>query len=966
MIQTRPNGDERGRSVGKNEVNRYYYKLIGHEFRSLQLDANLKNKSVFDLIDYCELLYEKLADTVVGDEDSLKSYIRGYLIFNYFINSFIMLHFKGFDQFIKSNEYDFIIYLNVFAFYNTDELIKNKAYTIPLPQLRLMVLDYLEDRNLLKFDVNELYQWLYEYIDYLKKKDNYQMENNDSQEEDIQEISKDEYEGSKIKASDKSRNHFQYNSDDSDQENYSNDPNNIHKTIPHSQNNYNLASQIESLDINGHDSDSDLSIKDFQDRYPSIKLASPAPPKPIEKDFKSNEFDKNKRKSSYIDTPPPIPTQLPPGLPLINGMRNGSTSSLTDTPSSTSKTPYPIKSDVQVDPTPYPIDTVVDTGNEFDNTARDYGSTPHLLNSTTTSSLAHVPGNISEKPRLPNRNSLPPPTRLMTSPNNNIPYNGSYSAPRPATQNFSYFDGTHNFNGNANMPTSSVQQNYPQTYSQPITPNGYPNQFQSPYYQQQFPQQQFDPQQPVHPQYLQQQYMQQQYYAQQQHFQQQQYQQNFDEQTRHKQLVMAHMKDFQICGLKNFGSSCYINSTIQLLFGIIEFKQLFSNLRYNQFIRTPRYIAAKKDLQKNSKENVLLSEAISGLLKSFVLHGGASIAPTKFIRISSLLKPDFNIPYEQQDSQEFLLFVLDRLHEELSSDKQEAKELNVVLFENYMREWKINVLSHELEGYYKWYKSLIEFEGTSPIHDLFEGHLQNKLVCNKCKYESINYSPFTILSLPIPSRSIHGGNGTPNSPIDLSDCLRYYTQDEILSGENAWNCPKCNKQPELEQHHVLDDHPVFTKKPGIFKLSRRSKSPMKEAKKKDKKKGTLPISTNTSTKKIHFIKLPPVLFIHLSRFSFNLTDKLDTVISYPLELKFNNYSNESIITYRLCGIINHYGTLKSGHYTSLVDKSPQSVENGPYWCYFDDELVKSNIKHVTQSFKASSKDVYVLCYQRVQ
>ena len=32
-----------------------------------------------------------------------------------------MVHFKGFDTFIESNEQDFIIYLNIFAFYNSNE-----------------------------------------------------------------------------------------------------------------------------------------------------------------------------------------------------------------------------------------------------------------------------------------------------------------------------------------------------------------------------------------------------------------------------------------------------------------------------------------------------------------------------------------------------------------------------------------------------------------------------------------------------------------------------------------------------------------------------------------------------------------------------------------------------------------------------------------------------------------------------
>ena len=200
------------------EINRYYYKLINEEFRNLQLDQNLRNKSIFDLIDYCESLYEKLSELVTANDDSLRYYIKGYLIFNYFINSFIMVHFKGFDQFILTNEYDFIIYLNVFAFYNTDEIVKSNSYVLPLSDLRKLVLNYLADKNLLKFNVKELYSWLYEYIDYLKKKDHYSASNSQAvlEEEPDEDLFDDyyhEHDSKQLPSVPKSEKHYDLASD---------------------------------------------------------------------------------------------------------------------------------------------------------------------------------------------------------------------------------------------------------------------------------------------------------------------------------------------------------------------------------------------------------------------------------------------------------------------------------------------------------------------------------------------------------------------------------------------------------------------------------------------------------------------------------------------------------------------------------------------------------------------------------
>lgn len=392
------------------------------------------------------------------------------------------------------------------------------------------------------------------------------------------------------------------------------------------------------------------------------------------------------------------------------------------------------------------------------------------------------------------------------------------------------------------------------------------------------------------------------------------------------------LRDYAICGLKNLGSSCYINLTLQVLAGIRSLGKLLASAHRAQRI------------SPNS-----LTDAMFGLFSTFNANGGANVAPTKFLRILAAAKPDFNIPYEQQDAQEFLLFLLDKMHAELASKPTSPDE-----FVEYSKKWRITVNPKEKAEYYKWYSDLLKQEGESIINDIFQGHIQSKLHCNTCGHDSISYSSFNILSLPIP-----GGN---DQHVDLTDCLKYYTQDEVLSGDNAWRCPKCNKEKSAEPNPM---DIVFQPKRGLFKFSKRSKSPAKKA------PVAQPALTNISIKQLSFIKLPPVLFIHLSRFSMlNVTDKLNTDIIYPLRLKFNHSSHD--IYYSLTGLINHFGTLKSGHYTSLVNKC--KVQRGedallnPFWCYFDDDSLQLNVKHgdITSLGGSSlhSRDVYVLCYER--
>lgn len=762
------------------DVKYNYKKLISREFRDLQLAKDLQSKSIFDLIDYCEILYEKLVESL-DSEAALRAYVRGYLIFNYFINCFIMVHFHGFDKFIESNEPDFILYLNVFAFYHTNDVIRDNSNSLPLEQLRRWIIEYLTDQKLLSFDVEELYDWLYKYIDYLKQKDLEVLDDETSRLEPIDE-----------------------------------------GVVPY------ITNDTRSIDL-------------FEKKYPSVDDSDQA--------MLDGSFDF-------------LPIQA--------------------RPEKSPSTPYPINDVVKsTSSLPYPLDNVSQASTEelyFGNESK---------NSSQTSFR-------QKRPPVP----TVPPVQLETS-YDPRPY--SHHLVQPKTQNNDVHSGAQHQHSNGTL--------YRQQNSRPPM-NNVPQSYAT---------------------------------------------------------LNQEVRRYTICGLKNFGSTCYINLTLQLLFGLPEFAAIFDNRGYLRYLKDPKYLKLIKSRQ-TSRDSGLLSEAIFSLLKSFKDHPQASIAPTKFLRVSSFLKPDLNIPYEQQDSQEFLLFILEMLHSELGSKVLSDGDWENEQILKYMNKWGINVNAQDRDPFIAWYKSLLKLEGYSPIHDLFQGHLQSKLICNQCGHESSNFSPFTILSLPIPAS--RGGR------VDLADCLRYYTKDEILTGENAWKCPKCTKETNGSGSSVLDNHAVFaTKKNGLFRLGRRSKSPSKKT--LNGVQSTSSTASISTTKKLNFVKLPKILLMHLSRFSMtNVTDKLDIVIKYPLQITFNNGSNNvnHQITYKLTAIINHYGTLKSGHYTALVnkceDKGHQSLLN-PCWCYFDDDQVRVGVRHgdgydpLGDYRELNSRDVYVLCYEQV-
>lgn len=817
-------GNGRGFLVESEATHAKCVYLINHEFRQLQLDKQIATMLVFDLIDHCAMLFEQLtAKTPQNGEDALKIYVRSFLIFNYFVNTFIMVHFNGFARFMETQPQDFIIYLNLYNFYHNDEIVAPDAFPVHPATVRKWTLDYLMEKRLLTFDVALLYTWLDDYIEYLKNKEKPSAEFHEMAEQFI-----DSYQSH----------------DGIDGQDTYLDPEN---GVPDEYFDFN--SRFPEVPIavtnlaakRGTDTKREIPTSrrvvhapPAKTPYPvSEKLESPLPyPTEAVTPAISREILPQSRERTWNRAPVPIPPQAPPAPPH-------------KTPSYALS--YPLESSHQKPPSPQKIPAAYAQGHGM---GQDYGLKKFPTDGSNPVLLLKYTGHTSVQ-ALPRTNGA-------------IPVNGSNGAIyghgilRASTSNGVIL----------NSPQSNIHHIPRHSHNQ-----GY-NQGQG--------------------------------------------------QIRIKKPLVA------ICGLKNLGSSCYINLTIQLLVGLAPFETIL--------------------LQRTKAANPQpLVEASAGLIGTFNANGGANIAPTKFLRVLSALKPDFNVPFEQQDAQEFLLFLLDRLHEEMAHRPREDAV-------DYLTKWNITVNPRDTEEYLRWYRELLKHDGESPINDTCQGHVQSKLVCSTCGHRSVSYSPFTILSLPIPASNAY------NHSVDLTECLRYFTQDEVLTGENAWHCPKCNKSAAKENPMDV----VFQPKRGLFRL-KRSKSPAK------KPLTQVPATTSISIKQLSFIKLPPVMFIHLSRFSMNNgTDKLNTDITYPLRLKFNHLSHD--IYYSLCGLINHYGTLKSGHYTALVNKARTSATHpdplaDPTWCFFDDDSVRVNVHHgnvhSSEHNKLHSRDVYVLCYERV-
>ncbi|ODV84295.1 hypothetical protein CANARDRAFT_29176 [[Candida] arabinofermentans NRRL YB-2248] len=424
--------------------------------------------------------------------------------------------------------------------------------------------------------------------------------------------------------------------------------------------------------------------------------------------------------------------------------------------------------------------------------------------------------------------------------------------------------------------------------------------------------------------------------------------------------------------LFNYGSTCYINSMIQCLFTVSYFRRLITDdKKLSRVLRT---------------ENDSLSLELNRIFKEFqYVNGSTTIRPNNLMRLCSKLKPDLNIPNEQQDTSQFFYFIMDRLHNELKiEDTLQNREIYST--QNPETDPFTNLISNE--AYIKWHTTLIKNEGVSPITKLFQIQHQMNLRCQRCGYESINYDYSFMLNLNMDGNEHH-----------LSDLIKKNLEKEELSDRlgNAWNCPQCEKYSkelkelnkilqQQQQQHQQQQETNTHKKRTFFKFNKKETTSTSSSPPEQPIQPLEFLTDEEQSKYIHytellniqsksfksttFIKLPQILIIYLSKFSATGSRKLSTPLKYPTSLTFkiNRDGVEVVYEYGLSCWIDHLGnSITQGHYTAVVNRDNN-------WIYCDDDRfhlfdvgVGGNTQTQSQRHGLEIKDgdAYMLFYRQL-
>uniref|UniRef100_A0A8C5K7K8 Ubiquitin carboxyl-terminal hydrolase 50 n=1 Tax=Jaculus jaculus TaxID=51337 RepID=A0A8C5K7K8_JACJA len=232
-----------------------------------------------------------------------------------------------------------------------------------------------------------------------------------------------------------------------------------------------------------------------------------------------------------------------------------------------------------------------------------------------------------------------------------------------------------------------------------------------------------------------------------------------------------------VAGLRNAGGSCCVNAVLQSLCSSSPLVEHFLSGKYLTALQKNMPLFLPRDCSE-------VATTFAYLMTDMWLGDSDCVSPEIFRSALVNRYPAF-MKKTQQDAQEFLIYVLNELHEALKKYRRRR--------------------SYEKPSTQRCCKKVITNE-TSIVTQLFEGQLNYNITCLKCENCMYKNEVFTVLSLPIPYEY----------ECSLQDCLQCFFQQDTLTWNNQIHCSFCETKQEAAMRANISKAPKII----VFHLKR--------------------------------------------------------------------------------------------------------------------------------------------------
>ncbi|ORY14256.1 hypothetical protein BCR34DRAFT_479769 [Clohesyomyces aquaticus] len=393
-----------------------------------------------------------------------------------------------------------------------------------------------------------------------------------------------------------------------------------------------------------------------------------------------------------------------------------------------------------------------------------------------------------------------------------------------------------------------------------------------------------------------------------------------------------------VVGLSNSANDCFINSILQALAGLPDLRIYLIRETHRRKLDGPEVYLVDRD-QPSLENQPVKPWKLEGLQKGMVTYAlkdvldklnerpiyKKTISPQPFIRH---LERAFatRISRQQQDAQEFLQIVMERLCDEYHAGtkaRRQAQKLGIIVTQGDTESEKLEIAEQfgvvpldsapEEDGDEKERQTQTREDETPVDEDgfPFEGKIESQIECLTCGFKPRPaVSTFVTLTLNVPQKS----------STSLNACF-----DGMLKVEHIddFKCEYCrlehalrSKSQELSRASATETR--LRLESDIHKI----RAALEEDPEKPPEGVELPDLSSAPRRRIarhmYISSFPKVLAVHLSRSMFamgSVSTKNLAKVSFPETLPLGGLLTRK--NYRLLGMVTHKGSHNSGHYESF-------------------------------------------------